>query len=148
MESNPYEGPKTQVATPLRAAGEAPEETRKKIRRGGYAAVIMGVINLAIFLIFLGDDVGGLQIDYFFLIDVGLIFALAIGIFFRSRVAATIMFVYFLASKIYIMYESGQPQGLLISLIFLYFLYHGMMGSYEFHRWRKEQLEGPGSVAA
>lgn len=66
------------------------------------------------------------------LFDVALLAAFAIGTWFKSRVAATLLFIYFLLSKI-ILLMSGQFNGIITGFIFLYFYGRAMIASYRYH---------------
>lgn len=70
-------------------------------------------------------------------VDVVLIFLLAFGIYRRSRVAATLMLLYYTVSKITLMIELGKPTGLLMSLVFFYFYFQAMIGTFEYHKFLK-----------
>lgn len=110
------------------------EDTLKKIRTGFYAALISGTLTLVFTLIAMsGNDVTGF-LDAWAMVDVVLIFALAAGIFFKSRFAATTMFFYFVASKFYIWHVTGKMHGLFIALVFIYFYFQAMMGTFEYHK--------------
>jgi hypothetical protein len=110
------------------------EDTIKKIRGGFYAALISGTLTLVFTLIAMsGNDVTGF-LDGWAMIDVVLIFALAIGIFFKSRFAATTMFLYFLASKFYIWHITGKMHGVFMAVVFIYFYFQAMIGTFEYHK--------------
>ena len=91
-------------------------------------------MTLVIMLISLNTGALSNLFDIWSTIDVVLIFALAFGIYKKSRVAATTMFLYFLASKILIIVETGKPSGLLLAIIFLYFYFQAMVGTYQYHK--------------
>jgi len=71
------------------------------------------------------------------LIDVAIIGACAIGLWFKSRTAATIMFVYFLISKILLL-AGGQFNGIIMGLIFLFFYGRAMICSFRYHNLVKK----------
>lgn len=133
METNPYIAPQSDVRAP---ALEVPEAVLKKIRNGWVAAIISGVMTLAAVGLVLTMGTGG-TFDAWNLLDVVLIFFLAFWIYRRSRIAATTMFVYFLASKIMVIAETGQPSGVLVGLIFLYFYFQAMVGTFQYHKLRR-----------
>ena len=70
--------------------------------------------------------------DWTLLIDVALLAALAIGTWFKSRIAATLLFLYFLLSKI-IQLSSGEFNGIIMSVVFLFFYGRAMIGSFRYH---------------
>ncbi|MGD8559546.1 MAG: hypothetical protein PVG89_01400 [Gammaproteobacteria bacterium] len=130
---NPYQAPKATLERPD-SGMEIPEDVLKKIRNGWVAAVISGGITLLITVAAMyGADFtgfGGPEL----IIDVVLIFVLAYGIYKKSRVAATFMLVYFIFSKIIIWSETGQFNGIILALVFLYFYTQAMIGTFQYHR--------------
>ena len=136
---NPYEAPKANLETPASHI-EVPQDVLKKIRNGWIVAVIGGCITLLVAVVSLyGVDIAGLGGSELF-IDVGLMFVLAYGIYRKSRVAATIMVVYFMASKIIIWIELGTVNGIAMTLVFLYFYSQAMIGAYQYHKLMKNVL--------
>lgn len=126
---NPYEAP----ASTLQAAVEVPAEVLTKIKHACMAGCISGGITLAVtIVVMLGAKLPGF--DAWSLIDVVLAFALAFGIYRKSRVCAVAMLVYFVASKIFVIVETGQASGLLVSLIFIYYYWQGVSGTFAYHR--------------
>lgn len=113
---------------------EIPDEISKKIKNGWIAAIISGVTTFGIMLLAINTGALDGLFDIWSMVDVVLIFILAIGIYKKSRFAATFMFTYFLFSKIWIVVETGKPSGLLLSIIFLYFYFQAMVGTYQYHK--------------
>lgn len=135
---NPYEAPKASLEPPGGGA-EVPQDVLKKIRNGWIAALISGCFTLVIALVAMnGLDITGLGGPELF-IDVVLIFALTYGIYRKSRIAATIMLIYFIFSKIVIWQETGRPNGLLVALIFLYFYTQAMIATFQYHKLTKTE---------
>jgi len=99
---------------------------------------VAGELTLLVVMVGLarGDLLGDL-IDAYSLLDVGLIFALAFGIYKKSRAAAVVMFLYYALSKILIMAQTGQPSGLLVTLIFLYYFARAALGTFDYHKTLK-----------
>jgi len=128
--TNPYTAPSAVVAD---ATVEVPLDIQKKIRSAWIAACISGVLTLAVTLIAMfGAKLPGF--DAWSLIDVAIIFGLAFGIYKKSRTCAVIMLAYFVASKIIIMVETGKPTGLLLALVFGYYFWQGVQGTFAYHR--------------
>ena len=73
------------------------------------------------------------------LIDVGLIYGLAFGIYKKSRTCATIMFIYFLLSKIWIISQTGKPSGIIISILFLVLYFQAMTATFQYHNWKADR---------
>jgi len=113
---------------------EQREEIDKKIKNGWIAAIISGVMTLGI--MFLAVTTGTLEnlFDIWTTVDVVLIFALAFGIYKKSRFASTTMLIYFLVSKILIFAETGKPTGVVMAIIFLYFYFQAMVATYQHHK--------------
>ncbi len=71
------------------------------------------------------------------LTDVALILGLAFGIYKKSRICAVLMFIYFIASKIILMVESGAPNGIIMAIVFGYFYWQGISGTFAYHKITK-----------
>jgi hypothetical protein len=132
MDESVYNAPKSD----LNRAGqlEIPEDILKKIKHGWIAALISGVLTFGVMLLAISTGVMEELFDIWTTIDVVLIFLLAFGIYKKSRFAATFMFAYFLLSKILIMVETGQPNGLVLAIVFLYFYYNAMIATYKYRK--------------
>lgn len=147
--SNPYQSP----ATALRAAAQPqptdiPADISKDIRNGVVAALISCGLTLALTLFYVYGKPSDTLLDAWSFIDVGLIALLAFGIWRKSRTAATVMLIYFLISKIYIMVELGAPKGLLMGAIFTYFYYKATVATYRYHRFLKQWRHAPAAMPA
>lgn len=131
MNDNPYAAPQATVADAPEP--RVPEEVAKKIRGAWIAAVVSGALTLIIALVAIGGTaIAG--INAWNLVDVALIFGLAWGIYRKSRACAVIMLIYFVVSKILFIIETGKPGGVVLSLIFIYYFWKGVQGTYEYHR--------------
>ena len=109
------------------------EEAEKAIKGGFIAAMLSLAMTLIITVLGgLGVTDMGIGADWFMLIDVGIIAACAIGLWFKSRTAATIMFLYFLSSKI-IIWSTGNFSGGIMGVLFLFFYGRAMVGSFRYH---------------
>lgn len=132
MTENPYEAPQAPVRD-IAPAVTISAEVAKRIQHAWIAALISGTVTLAaaLFAIF-GTSILGFSA--WELIDAALIFGLAYGIYRKSRTCAVIMFIYFLGSKILIMVEAGPSAGIVMAVVFLYYFWQGVRGTYEYHR--------------
>ena len=65
-----------------------------------------------------------------------MLFVLSIFIFNKSRIASTLMVIYFVASRVIIWTALGSPRGLPIALVFLAIYINAMRGTF---RWHKKQ---------
>jgi hypothetical protein len=135
--TNPYKAPESDVLASDSIV--IPPDISKKIKGGWIAGIISGVMTLGILLIALNTGAMGNLVDIWSSVDVVLIFLLAFGIYKKSRFAATIMFVYFLASKIFLIVETGKPTGMLMAIIFLYYYFQAMIGTFQYHRIKRIQ---------
>jgi serine/threonine-protein kinase len=146
--SNPYTAPATTSAVSIR---DVPEETLKKIKHAWVAAVVSGCITLVVTVVAMsGTDILGFSA--WELIDVALIFGLAFGIYRKSRTCAVIMLVYFIASRILITMRTGRPTGIPLALVFGYYFWQGIAGTFAYHRpdgrqAQRKQHSDPGFLA-
>ncbi len=135
MDNSTYEPPKADLGNSYREEEETiPSDIAKKIKGGWIAAIISGLITLAI--VFFAKDSFGFQIDYYIFIEIALVFGLAFGIYKKSRTCATIMFIYFLASKILIISQTGKFNGIIISILFLVLYFQAMTATFQYHSWK------------
>lgn len=113
------------------------ESCAKAIKNGGIAAMISAAISGVFGVVGFFTTSSNKYLNYFLdpwiLADVILIVVLGIFIFRKSRVAATLMVLYFVASKLFMWAEIGEPKGLLMSIIFLLFYVTAMRGTYVWH---------------
>jgi len=132
MHENPYAPSRVDInATPIEI--QAPDGIRKKIRQ----AWVAGLFSFAITLIFTLMAILGKSIHGFGawqLLDVAMILGLTFGIYKKSRICATVMLVYFVASKAMLIAETGNVAGHVTSLIFLYFYAQGVYGTFAYHQ--------------
>lgn len=130
---NPYAAPAASVANPML---EVPENIRKKIKQGWVAALVSAGITLVVTLIAMtGTEIMGFSA--WELIDVGLILGLAFGIYKKSRTCAVLMLVYFIIAKIIIIADTGKASGLPMAVVFAYFFWQGIAGTFAYHRYAK-----------
>ena len=142
--NNPYTSPDAAVAD--RRAGyerDVPAEITSPIKHGWIAACVSGVLTLAATIISMINGPNEVFAGAWSLIDVALIAGFAFGIWRKSRVAATLMFLYFVASKILIMKATGRPDGLVLGLVFLIFYFRAMTATYRYHRFVKNWKRNP-----
>ena len=113
------------------------ESCAKAIKNGGIAAMISAAITtvLGIAGLFTSSDNAEMKyyLDPWILVDSFLIAVLGFFIFRKSRVAATLMVIYFAGGKIISWYDLGKPTGLLMSLIFFAYYFTAMRGTYIWH---------------
>jgi serine/threonine-protein kinase len=122
------------------------EKAASAIKAAFYCGIISTSLTLIATLIgmYRGSlRVGGIEFSVFSLIDVVLMIALTVGLYFKSRVCATLMLVYFVYCK-YVQWSAGvQMPGLFLALTFLYFYIQGVRGTLAFHKLKKNEASQP-----
>lgn len=113
-------------------------------RRGAVAACISGGMTILIYLIASLTQAGDGPALAFYndptvIIDIILIFVLAWFIYKKSRVAAILMFAYFIFAKIYMAVAEEQFSGLFVGAIFLFFFGRAIWGAFAFHKIEKSE---------
>lgn len=117
---------------------------KKAIRQGAVAGFISAGITLIIVSIaVLGHGAGVLQTwnDPINFLDVVLILGLAFGVLRRSRTSAILLLLYFILAKILLFNEGGGGRGgaIVMAIIFIYFFGRAVLGTFAYHRIRREQ---------
>ena len=115
----------------------AEDPTQARILRDIKNGVIAACFSLAttVLITLLATARGGLMgYSVWNFVDVGLIAVLALGIYRKSRIAATVMLVYFVVSKILEIFETGNVSGLLLGGIFAYYYTRAMLATFQYHR--------------
>lgn len=135
MDTNPYQVPDSDLEEPAETV--VPETVMKKIRNGWIAALISATITLGLvlFAVYSGgigkpDDL----LDAWILSDIVLVIALAYGIYRKSRIASTGMFIYFACTKIFLFIEYQAAGNVLLLLLFAYLYFQAMIGTFQYHR--------------
>ena len=113
------------------------ESCTKAIKNGGIAAMISATITALFGVAGLFTSSDNEEIKYYLdpwiLVDSFLIVVLGFFIFRKSRVAATLMVIYFAGGKLISWYDLGKTTGLLMSLIFFAYYFNAMRGTYVWH---------------
>jgi serine/threonine-protein kinase len=134
--NNPYIASATSV---IDLNYDVPEEILKKIKNAWVAALVSATFTLVLTLIAIsGTSVLGFSAWEF--LDVGLILGLALGIYKKSRTCAVLMLVYFVISKIILMVEAGKPNGIILGLVFIYYYWQGVVGTFAYHKIKNSKL--------
>lgn len=115
----------------------------KNMRAGVITGLIIFGIALGKFLIAQFSDVTAASLqgyeDTWVIVDLVLLFLLIWGITKYSRFAASALFLYFLASKIFQFLETGSLLVPAIGSIFLFFFARSVKGTFDYHRLLKNQ---------
>ncbi|MBT4882445.1 MAG: hypothetical protein HON44_00550 [Glaciecola sp.] len=116
------------------------------IKNGWIAALISLGITLIFSLIGFFTQSDNETLNYFLdpwlMVDAVLIAIMAFFIYKKSRTAATLMFFYFVISKFIQWYDLGSAQGLPVALVFMYFYFNAMRGTFVWHSKYKNQEDG------
>jgi len=121
------------------------EKAGGKIKGAWMVGVASGSVTLVFTLVAMKRNVWGFTISN--LGDVLLVFTLAFGIYMRNRVCAILMLVYFLVAKVFIWMRlaliTDLPKGvwvgyLLFTMLFCYFFFEGIRGTFAYHRLERE----------
>ena len=110
-------------------------------RNGAIAACVSGAMTIILMAIAIATDADGklaLFNDPLNLLDAALVFICAFGMYKHSRLAAIVIFIYFVAAKAIISVETGSYSGIGISIVFLYFFGKAIFGAFTYHRLERE----------
>ncbi|QDU50381.1 hypothetical protein [Gimesia panareensis] len=111
------------------------------VKQASIAAFISAGMSFLVILFAMFSGRGGALeqfADPLNFIEVALVLACGIGLRFYSRTAAVTLVIYFILAKLYTMMTLGRPTGLLFTVIWLYFYWKGIRGSFAYHRIRRE----------
>lgn len=112
------------------------EGAKAAARSGFWAAVFVTAVTLGVTLYshYVGTVLG---FSIYNLIDVFLWSALATGLWFFSRIAAVLGFLYYIGDRVFITIETGEVPGVLMVIIIGGALIQGIRGSFAYHRLKK-----------
>ncbi len=112
------------------------ESCAKAIKYGAIAAMVIagfsGLIGISSFLVASDNQIAKYILDPLLLVDAVLAFILGIFVFRKSRIASTILVVYFLGAKAAFFYDTGKLPGI-ISIIYLLLFITAMRATYIWH---------------
>lgn len=124
---------------------EDQDSCKKAIRNGGIAAMISAAITGAISAASLFTTSEDRALSYLMnplnFFDAALLVVLGIFVFRKSRVASTLLFIYFVAAKALMWSELGKPDGLVMSIIFFLLYFTAMRATYIWHSQYKQAVE-------
>lgn len=114
------------------------EECRIKMRRGFWVVVAMGLLSLVLAIAQnIPQGINAVLTSGLF-IDAVVIAIFAVGVYRKSRASITLIFLYYVASKILIFYTSGTINGVLIVILMTLFLGQATFSTYKYHSIRKQ----------
>ena len=136
MENNPYKSPDSDLVT--KKSFLAPEKIEKKIKTGWIFACVSGFLTLVAtsYSLYAGELVN--YINAWNFLDVALVFILAYGIYRKNRTAATIMLLYFVASKIDMYLKTNSIANPLLAIIFCFVFLQAMIGTFQYHKLKND----------
>ena len=106
--------------------------------KGGWVAGLISIgLTLVIMLIGMNTNTNDKTILYFsdptVFIDLAFVVVMVFFIYKKSRIAATSMFIYFVAAKYIQWIDLGAIQGLPLAVVFVFFYFNAMRGTYVWH---------------
>jgi hypothetical protein len=136
MQTNPYIAPNTEIDVE-QSAELIPSNVLKKIKNAWVVGIISGCITLVVTLLAM-NGVAILGFNAWNLLDAALIFGLTFGIYKKSRSCAVLMLIYFVGSKMIIIADTGKFSGAIMSIVFIYYYIHGVIGTFTYHKLQKQ----------
>jgi hypothetical protein len=117
------------------------ESAKKAIKKAWIASLVYWLILLFLTVLALSDVRFFLNehLSSYNLVDVILVGGLTFGIYRRSRVSAILLEVYIYANYFYAWYKDGTANFSLLVIALLYFLFHGITGTFKYHQLTPKQ---------
>jgi hypothetical protein len=117
------------------------------IRNGGVAALVVAgltaIAAIAGFFVDTSNERLSSVLDPWALLDVVLILVLAVFIFRKSRVASTVMLVYYVVSKLLQVMDGSVGLGLVVAVFFVLWFVAAMRGTYLWHSKYRHETAAP-----
>lgn len=117
----------------------APESITKPIKNAVIAGSIVTGLTLALSILAMINQQQVLGIGQDAIVDGILYLGLTFGVYKKSRVSAIFLFSLFTMSKIYMISETGSYKGILFSLILIYYFFKGILATFSYHKFMKQQ---------
>lgn len=137
MSANPYQAPQADLQRPEYLA-EVPVHIARKIKR----CWIVGIVaSMATVLGLIGTMMGRFTtfaFDEWALIDIAIMLALSFGVFKKSRTCAILMVAFYVYGRYALLAEGFPLSGMPLALVFMWFFIQGVVGTFQFHRWKRE----------
>lgn len=121
------------------------EDALKAMRRGAIAAVVSATVTAGAMVLARagsGDGLLGYFADPWMILDVGLMLALAWGVHRRSRTAAVLLLLTFVAARIILALDTGRFPFPLLSLLLIWFFARAIQGAVVWHRLQRQADAG------
>jgi hypothetical protein len=133
----PVRGYNQQAASP--ELEEKLKKANKEIRDAWICGIVVCSITLLLAVVMLGISANPASIP----IDpIGMIFSviiyggLTLGVYYKNRACAIILFGLFLLDKI-VMIAQGNKSGIILALVFMYYFAMGIQGTFAYHKLKK-----------
>jgi len=132
---NPYKAPTTNVNF-VEAETPVPDDIALKIKSAWIAGLVsVGITAAFVLYSFFAAPVMG--IDSWALVDVAIMTGLSFGVFRKSRTCAILLFLLFVANKVFMWMESGSLAGWPMALAFTACFVMGVQGTFQYHSWKR-----------
>lgn len=146
-ENNPYASPHAVIHSSTHAGIEVPEEITTPIRHGCIAAIVAGtILSISTLAAIAFTSESNLSVAAWNFVDIALVFALAFGVYRKSRTAAVMLVIYLILSQILIMVSTGMPRGVVLAIVLLIFYSRAVVGTFRYHRFIHHAKRHPPEV--
>ena len=118
------------------------EKASSAIKAAFFCGIFSTAVTLIATLIALskgGMNFAGIKFSAFTFIDVALVVTFTVGLFFKSRICATLMVVYFMLCKYVQWSVEITPFSFFVGLVFLYYYLQGARGAFAYHKLKNEE---------
>lgn len=119
-----------------------PEEIAQSTRQGWIAAVIYGVITMLVDLVAIFNATNKSAAAWS-LLDAAVIFALAFGIYRKSRISAILMLAFLCLIQYVVWKQTGFPSGVVIGIVLAIFFFRAIVGTFRYHAFAKRERLNP-----
>ena len=139
------------MSAPAEIVGSADELRLQKALSAIRSAWIAGLVNVALTASMLGYWLLRNPTDWFhllLLIDFAIILGLCFGVYRKSRVAAVLLLLFFVAGKAQQFLGGGPINGWPVALLFLFFFARGVVGTFVYHRLVAKGVQVQASVTS
>jgi hypothetical protein len=127
-----------------------PEACLAAIKSGWVAGSISIGITLAIVLVGMFSNSENTTLSYYadpsMFFDIALMIIMVFFIYKKSRIASTCMLLYFVLAKYIQWTDLGVVQGVPMALIFSFFYFNAMRGTYVWHSKYKDPQSGEAAI--
>ena len=113
------------------------KQANKAIKDAAVAGIITIIITLMLTLIY-ASGAGLAHIDPWNIIDLVVLSGLTYGIYRKNRLCALLMPLYYLSVKTVLWVNEDAFIGVPLALIFTYFFWRGVQGTWAYHKLTRE----------